>query len=165
MYCNLYRINVEWNHAEPFLLPNLIHWQKFTSYMLIPPFLFKILSLLLLLLLLIITVISSVNLNEHPEYLTSQEPRKPSYAEICQRIREAPTQQPPVESKLATTSLASTDELASIESADLKSRETRSVSAKPAAHRARDAWKCPQGAGDMTPQSCETGRDWGPSEH
>ncbi|MCI4391655.1 hypothetical protein PGIGA_G00137250 [Pangasianodon gigas] len=76
------------------------------------------------------------------------EPRKPSYAEICQRIREAPTQQPPVESKPATT-----EEPASLDSAEPRSRETRPVSAKPAPHRAREAWKCHQGAGDTAPQS------------
>ncbi|XP_034154029.1 la-related protein 4B isoform X2 [Pangasianodon hypophthalmus] len=78
----------------------------------------------------------------------ASEPRKPSYAEICQRIREAPTQQPPVESKPATT-----EEPASLDSAEPRSRETRPVSAKPVPHRAREAWKCHQGAGDTAPQS------------
>ncbi|KAI5610268.1 la-related protein 4B [Silurus asotus] len=65
-----------------------------------------------------------------PKYLTpvqitpTAEPRKPSYAEICQRIREAPTQQPP-ESKPTTTSPPSTEETSSLDSAE----------AKPAPHR------------------------------
>ncbi|XP_053467632.1 la-related protein 4B isoform X1 [Ictalurus furcatus] len=81
------------------------------------------------------------------------EPRKPSYAEICQRIREAPTQQPPVESKPTTSSPPSTEEPASLDSAEPKCREPRPVSAKPAPHRAREAWKCHQGVGDTAPQS------------
>ncbi|XP_060755638.1 la-related protein 4B isoform X2 [Neoarius graeffei] len=81
------------------------------------------------------------------------EPRKPSYAEICQRIREAPTQQPPVESKPTNTSLPSTEEPVSLDSVELRCRELQPVSAKPAPHRAREVWKCHQGAGDVAPQS------------
>lgn len=82
----------------------------------------------------------------------TREPRKPSYAEICQRIREAPTQQPQVESKPITTSPPSTEEPASLDSAEPRCREPRPVSAKPAPHRAREAWKCHQGGGDTASQ-------------
>ncbi|KAK3515783.1 hypothetical protein QTP70_031883 [Hemibagrus guttatus] len=81
------------------------------------------------------------------------EPRKPSYAEICQRIRETPTQQPLAESKLTAASPPSTEEPASLDSAEPKCRETRPVSAKPAPHRAREAWKCHPSSGDVAPQS------------
>ncbi|KAG7317454.1 hypothetical protein KOW79_018489 [Hemibagrus wyckioides] len=81
------------------------------------------------------------------------EPRKPSYAEICQRIRDAPTQQPLAESKPTAASPPSTEDPASLDSAEPKCKETRPVSAKPAPHRAREAWKCHPGVGDVAPQS------------
>ncbi|KAG9283464.1 la-related protein 4B isoform X1 [Astyanax mexicanus] len=83
----------------------------------------------------------------------STEPRKPSYAEICQRIREAPTQQPPVEPKPASTSAEDTNSLDSVEH---RCRETRLPSAKPALPRVRDAWKSHQGAAEASASSSQS---------
>ncbi|XP_036414266.1 la-related protein 4B isoform X2 [Colossoma macropomum] len=81
------------------------------------------------------------------------EPRKPSYAEICQRIREAPTQQPPVEPKPTGSSAEDTNSLDSVEH---RSRETRLPSAKAAPPRARDAWKSHQGTGETSASSSQS---------
>ncbi|KAL7840611.1 hypothetical protein AOLI_G00259340 [Acnodon oligacanthus] len=81
------------------------------------------------------------------------EPRKPSYAEICQRIREAPTQQPPVEPKPTGSSAEDTNSLDSVEH---RCRETRLPSAKAALPRVRDAWKSHQGTGDTSASSSQS---------
>ncbi|KAI4885992.1 hypothetical protein NFI96_025353 [Prochilodus magdalenae] len=81
------------------------------------------------------------------------EPRKPSYAEICQRIREAPTQQPPVEPKPASSSAEDASPLDSVEH---RCRETRLPSTKAAPPRVRDAWKSHQGTGDTSASSSQS---------
>ncbi|XP_041923280.1 la-related protein 4B isoform X1 [Alosa sapidissima] len=64
--------------------------------------------------------------------VAKQEPRKPSYAEICQRIREAPlTHQTPQEARPA-----SGDDIRAPESGEPKSKD-----AKPPAVRPREAWR------------------------
>uniref|UniRef100_A0A4W4G9S9 HTH La-type RNA-binding domain-containing protein n=1 Tax=Electrophorus electricus TaxID=8005 RepID=A0A4W4G9S9_ELEEL len=85
-----------------------------------------------------------------------QEPRKPSYAEICQRIRDAPTQQPPVEPKLPGSSV---DDFSSLDSAEPRCREARLVTARSVAApppRPRDVWKPQQGAGDTSASSSQS---------
>lgn len=104
---------------------------------------------------------SSLWCNAH---VIAQEPRKPSYAEICQRIREAPTQQPLAESKPTAALPPPTEDPASLDSAEPRCRETRPVSAKPAPHRAREAWKCHPGVGDVAPQSWEPNGSGGGTE-
>ncbi|XP_062841499.1 la-related protein 4B [Trichomycterus rosablanca] len=74
------------------------------------------------------------------------EPRKPSYAEICQRIREAPTQQPPPDPK-------PTEDAASQDTGEPRCREARAPSAKSAPGRAREPWKSHLGSGDTPTQS------------
>ncbi|XP_072514478.1 la-related protein 4B isoform X2 [Salminus brasiliensis] len=81
------------------------------------------------------------------------EPRKPSYAEICQRIREAPTQQPPLEAKAASLSAEDANSLDSVEH---RCRETRLPSAKPVLPRVRDAWKSHQGTADASASSSQS---------
>nr|XP_055037466.1 la-related protein 4B isoform X3 [Misgurnus anguillicaudatus] len=63
------------------------------------------------------------------------EPRKPSYAEICQRIREAPTQQPTDPRPHGSTA----DDIKTPDSAEHKSRESAT---------ARETLKCQQAVGD-----------------
>ncbi|KAK1806178.1 hypothetical protein P4O66_000071 [Electrophorus voltai] len=85
-----------------------------------------------------------------------KEPRKPSYAEICQRIRDAPTQQPPVEPKLPGSSV---DDFSSLDSAEPRCREARLVTARSVAApppRPRDVWKPQQGAGDTSASSSQS---------
>ncbi|XP_026863915.2 la-related protein 4B isoform X3 [Electrophorus electricus] len=86
----------------------------------------------------------------------AMEPRKPSYAEICQRIRDAPTQQPPVEPKLPGSSV---DDFSSLDSAEPRCREARLVTARSVAApppRPRDVWKPQQGAGDTSASSSQS---------
>lgn len=64
------------------------------------------------------------------------EPRKPSYAEICQRIREAPTQQPPAEPR---PPISTADDIKTPDSAERRCKESASV---------RETPKCHQGSGD-----------------
>ncbi|XP_030625232.1 la-related protein 4B [Chanos chanos] len=75
----------------------------------------------------------------------TSEPRKPSYAEICQRTREAPTQQPPVEPKPTNSSV---EDVKSADCIEPKNRETQPTPAKPLTARTREAWKSHQGVGD-----------------
>ncbi len=59
-----------------------------------------------------------------------QEPRKPSYAEICQRIREAPTQQPSADPRpLSSTA----EDIKTSDSAERRCRESAPAPAKSAA--------------------------------
>ncbi|XP_076868322.1 LOW QUALITY PROTEIN: la-related protein 4B [Brachyhypopomus gauderio] len=83
------------------------------------------------------------------------EPRKPSYAEICQRIRDAPTQQPPTDAKPPAPSA---DDLATPDATEPRCRESRPAAARPAAAapRPRDVWKPLQGAGDTSASSSQS---------
>ncbi|XP_066502956.1 la-related protein 4B isoform X3 [Hoplias malabaricus] len=83
----------------------------------------------------------------------SMEPRKPSYAEICQRIREAPTQQPPVEPKSPSSSTEDTNSLDCVEH---RCRETKLPSVKAPPPRVREAWKSHQGVGDSSASSFQS---------
>lgn len=65
-------------------------------------------------------------------FLYQQEPRKPSYAEICQRIREAPlSHQPPQEARPA-----SGDEIRAPDSGEPKSKDAKAPAGRP-----REAWR------------------------
>ncbi|XP_026056991.1 la-related protein 4B-like isoform X1 [Carassius auratus] len=66
----------------------------------------------------------------NPVSLSVQEPRKPSYAEICQRIRDAPTQQPSADPRpLSSTA----EDIKTSDSAERRYRESAPAPAKSAA--------------------------------
>ncbi|XP_021325871.2 la-related protein 4B isoform X1 [Danio rerio] len=75
-----------------------------------------------------------------------QEPRKPSYAEICQRIREAPTQQPSADPR-APSSTA--EDVKTPDSAERRCKESASAPAKSTATACpRETVKSQQSPGD-----------------
>lgn len=91
-----------------------------------------------------------------------QEPRKPSYAEICQRIREAP----PTHQAAAEARPASGDEArAPPDSSEPRAKEVKPAAA--AAGRPREAWR-PQtdGGGErLCSEPAATSPSSSPSEH
>ncbi|KTF95531.1 hypothetical protein cypCar_00021393 [Cyprinus carpio] len=74
------------------------------------------------------------------------EPRKPSYAEICQRIREAPTQQPSADPRPLSST---TEDIKTSDSAERRCRESAPAPAKSAATTCpRETVKPPQSSGE-----------------